>query len=350
MCLNRQPFIEAHTSLVPIPLNCNDIDLDETNVTPRPLTEPTEMSMNIFKAQAVKAMNKLYVNNGRDLSSFEFIIGIDLELSAVLDNLPWYMQINQSASRPELSGAYDYVGWQHHLMHTFVFVQRIRMYRPFLQGIHSKKASSICVESAESALAVYRSIRSHKSAAFLKSHRFIAQNYQIFSTAITLAVFLLVERPQYPDMIRADIEMVISDLASLEDRGTVVPLAIDGVKLLRKVLEMYDLRETAVNAEPTSLVPVIYAVIGGKSTTQKYLERCKIGYIVNSDSVPQQAMDQNRGHGCESQMPITPTSSLDSSLFCGDMLSNYPAVEYDYETGMGFEMPPDHSFWEQWDF
>lgn len=305
------------------------------------------MSIHVVRAREVKVMNRLYVKNGSHLSSFNFITGIDFELSAILQSLPWYMQINDSDSGSE---AHDYIRWQHHILHTFLCVQRIRMYRPFLQGAQNTRARSICIESAESALAVYRDLRSQNPTTFLKSHRFIAQHYQIFSTGITLAVFLLVEQPQNPEKIRADIEMVISDLGTLEERETIVPLAIDGIKVLSKILEMYDNRGAGVVSEPVSLVPAIYTVIGGKSTTEKYLERCKIGYIVNSDSVPSQDSEQNQAHGTENQMPITPASSMDSSLFCGDILHDYSADDFGYDTGIDFELPPDHSFWEQWDF
>lgn len=302
--------------------------------------------MNVFRAQLIRVMNRLYINNGTRLSSLEFIMAIDLEIITIWKSLPWYMQISPAGTGPNLPPEYVYIRWQQNLLHTFTCVQRIRMYRPFLHG-QSEPARSICTESAQNALAAYRALRNENPTSFLKSHHFISQNYQTFSTAITLAVFLLVEQPPDDGSIRADIEMVISDLDTLQERGTVVPMVIDGVRVLRKVLEMYDLKGRDGESEPASLVPAIYSVIGGKSATQKYLERCGIRYIINSERSPEAVGSLST----EIEMPMTPISYIQSAMISGQPVRDYTPVDFNFAAGnVGFDMPSDHSFWDQWNY
>lgn len=310
------------------------------------MDEPTEVSMNIVRARLIMAMNKLYVKNGGLLSSLEFIMEIDREIIAIWKSAPWYLQLEIDGNDPELPLTHDYAHWQHHLLHTFTCVQRIRMYRPFLLSRNnSEPARTICIEAAGSALSVYRALRRKKGDSLLKSHRFISQNYQIFSTALTLAVLLLVERPSQPHLIRSDIEMAISDLESLQERGTAIPMAMDGVRVLRKFLEMYDYRGRDVDSESASLVPAIYSIIGGKATTGKYLERCKNAINTNNSA----ELPGTFGSGpSEPQMPSPPASSVEQDIPSAAILGDL--TNFDYNNIMNFELPPDHSFWEQWDF
>ncbi|RFU32803.1 hypothetical protein B7463_g3582, partial [Scytalidium lignicola] len=211
MFLGRQPFIQAHLSHVPLPLNCNDIDMAETNLSPRPLSEPTQASNNIFRSQAIKRFSKLYVDNGANLSAIEFIMNIDEEVLALLEQLPWYYQMNDGISPPDLPSKWDFITWQSHLFHTSIHDHRIRMYRPFLQTYEANILET-CSKAAESALSVYRSLREMNDDTFTKLPRMAAQCWGILSTATTLALLLLVEQPHEPARIRKDAEMVITDL------------------------------------------------------------------------------------------------------------------------------------------
>src|SRR5258706_15670814 len=94
LCLNRQPFLQSHLSEVPIPLNCNDADITETSISPQPIDVPTVMGMNVYRAKVFKIFRKLYSNEGRLLSSIDFIADIDSEIDAVIQEFPWYFQIN----------------------------------------------------------------------------------------------------------------------------------------------------------------------------------------------------------------------------------------------------------------
>lgn len=133
--------------------------------------------------------------------------------------------------------------------------------------------------------------------------------YQVFSVAVALATFLLVEMPSNPGPIRADIELVIEDLnshsSSFHDSRW-IPLICDGCKVITRILRLYDARckrrqngmiaTSSSNGRsaddpaglqdeaPTSLVPAISSVFGGETTAQRYLERCSIEHIINGPS------------------------------------------------------------------
>ena len=126
------------------------------------------------------------------------------------------------------------------------------------------------------------------------------QSYQIVSAAMVLATFLLVERPPDPHQIRADIDMVMVDLQSLvsspSERDTrSVPLVTDGIRVVQRILTLYDSRPTISGRDnrshrtsdpPTSLAPAISQVFGGgEASAHNYLalERCAIDYIVNDN-------------------------------------------------------------------
>ncbi|OKL56410.1 hypothetical protein UA08_08054 [Talaromyces atroroseus] len=298
MCLNRQPMIQSHISRVPIPLNCNDEDMTTTRISPRDMGEPTIAAFSVIRARVTRLLNKLYINNGNGLSSLEYVASIDRELCKILNRLPWYLRINKDGVRavPQLPTEYAVIPWQHHLFHTFVCVQRIRMYICFLGDSNPKASSaqSICLESAMDAFSVYRSIKKQQSDSLIMTHqRFATESYQIFSTGVALALFLLMGRLPDPHFqLRGDVEMVISELEALETRGISVPTSVNGSRLLRKMLDIYDYnsnkhhhhnRNENGSADPT-LVHGISSVIGGETRTRQYLQRCTIDYIMNSSS------------------------------------------------------------------
>ena len=277
-CLERPPAIHVHSSKVPLPANCNDEDVTETSIKERPLDEPTELSYNILRAKLMAVLQKLYVDNCSRLTSYGFVQSIDAEMMQVVDSYPWYFRIRRDEEgMPALAMGISDLSWQQHLLHTCICVQRIRMYRPFLHPPVGT-ASRICAESAEDVLSVYSLLRSSCSEQLLRSPRFVLQCYQIYSAAVALAAFLLVERT-FPSLrIRKDIEMVIADLAH---RDTAATLAVDGSKLLQKMLDMCDRRDRLNSRESEQLTLAIATVFGGEQTTRNYL-RHDVGYILNS--------------------------------------------------------------------
>jgi hypothetical protein len=325
LCLDRQPLVQSHLSEVPFPKNCDDCDLTSTSIFVRPLDQPTVMSQHVFRAKIFKVLNRLYANNGNDLSNYDAVSAVDDEVTTIMNQYPWYFlgRADSGSSifiSTTLPPAFDYLQWQHHVVHTSICVQRIRMYRPFLRT-HFESCWSKCVAAAEGAFAVYHSIRSSDLDRFRKSSKKAVQSYQIFCSAISIAVFLLVERPVIPAKILSDIELVIQDLKELSEDKNSIPIAICGRKSLTKILNAYQgyCRDTRnrvnVNEVPTSgiehlhsLVPEIYTVMGGTSSAKKYLD---------SSSVPRSSeAERVAGQGqCQTISLPTPTgSTADVSL------------------------------------
>jgi hypothetical protein len=103
--------------------------------------------------------------------------------------------------------------------------------------------------------------------------------------------------------IRKDIEMVIADLAQRE-----TAVAVDGSKLLQKMLNMYERRDQFNPRESERLVPAIAAVFGGEQTTQNYL-RHEVGYVLNWERPVQIPVDglvevQQRNQGENLPTPV----------------------------------------------
>ena len=278
-CLERPSVIQVHNSKVPLPANCNDEDLTETSIKARPLDEPTELSYNILRAKLMAVLQKLYVDNCSRLTSYSFVQSIDAEMMELVDSFPWYFRITRDEEGiPALATGINDLSWQQHTLHCCICVQRIRMYRPFLHPPVGT-ARRICTESAEDVLSVYSLLRDSCSEQLGRSPRFIIQSYQIYSAAVALAAFLLVERT-FPSLrIRKDVEMVIADLATQENAEAV---AVDGRRLLQKMLDMYDRHDQFNLRESERIVPAIATVFGGEHTTRNYL-RHDFGYVLNSE-------------------------------------------------------------------
>jgi hypothetical protein len=290
-------------------------------VNPRPITEPTEFSAHVFRARVFKILSQLYVDNGVNLSSYRFVDEVDGKLSDLLASVPWYLKDDLDSLRRRLpSRLATTLAWQRHILHSCIGTQRVRMYRPFLHSLEGD-AWQRCVEASTGTLAVYKSLRSRNLAQFQRSQKMHVQAYQVFSAAVALATFLLVEMPSNAGVLRADIELVLEDLHSYShtlDKERRMPLVSDGQKVIHRILALYDARqrlqskrsqagndnEDNVKASqpgdtPEALVPAIYSVFGGESTARRYLERCAIDYILNEppDNVPSGSIASPAGNG-----------------------------------------------------
>lgn len=313
LCLGRPPLLQSHLSTVPFPSNCNDVDITTTSINIRPESEPTEMSMHQCRARIFKVFNRLYNDGGVHLSSYNFVSDIDAEITSILDSVPWFFALPQeSEPSPDsrLPSSFSFIPWGYHILHSCVYVQRLRMYRPFLHPLVGDSWQR-CLDAASSALVVYRDLRSQDVPRFQRSHKMRVQAYQIVSAAMVLATFLLVERPPDPDRIRSDVDMVMSDLQSFASNSTEsdtrsVPLVTDGLKVLQRILMLYDARcntsgrssNCQRNSDPpTSLAPAISSVFGGETSARKYLERCAIEYIINDNMTDQNANMNASGMG-----------------------------------------------------
>lgn len=328
LCLDRQPLVQSYLSEVPFPENCDDCDLTPASIFVRALDQPTVMAQHVFRARIFKVLNKLYANNGNDLTNYAAVAAVDDEVATIMNQYPWYLLIQEGSDSSvflstTLPPAFDYLQWQHHVIHTSVCIQRIRMYRPFLRT-HFEYCWPKCVAAVEGAFAVYHSIRSSDLERFLASPKRIVQSYQAFCSAISIAVFLLVERPILPAKILGDIELVIQDLKDMSEDKNSIPIAVHGRRSLTKILDAYQgycrdaRRRASADEAPTiateylhSLVPEIYTVMGGTSSAKRYLD---------SSSVPRASETQRlamQGGQCQtlSGSTATPTASIgDTSL------------------------------------
>lgn len=365
LCLDRAPLIHTAASRVPMPLNCNDLDITETSVRPRPMHEPTDMSASICRAQAFTIFRKIYVDDGAYLSSYDYIQAIDTEVQQLIDNFPWYFRTTNSSSSPGNENSQrqylssssnnnpdNIISWQHCVLHISICMQRIRMNRPFLHA-RIGESWSVCAKAAQGLLSVYRSMRSPDVERFRRSQKFVTQGYQIYTAAVTLAAFLLVERSFFPDfssdLMRRDVEMVISDL-ELRDIGSMVA---DGTKVLRKMLDMFDRRESQSRdrgdqQERESLIHEIASVFGGEQPTRKYLKRCDIGYVLNAAKKMEEQEQTPPAVILRSQDELETTTGPDSGFESGATIDR--DHNRDQLISQDFDLAMDMLSSDQWDF
>lgn len=345
LCLDRQPLIQAHNSRVPLPRNCNDEDMTATEIFPIPMQEPTRMSVHVIRAKLIKTFSKLFDHKTHNMS-YDEITAIDAEVLAIIDQAPWYMSssVDSSVKSTSLPNAFDYLQWQHHIIHNFVCVQRIRMYRPFLRTENRNACWSKCVDAVESAFLVYHAIRRKGPTSFQNSEKMLVQSYQIFSSAISTALFLLVERPTLCSQILSDIEVVMQDLKHLAGGSRFIPMAKDGTAALAMILDAYQTMfsqssmsygiswETHAKTTLSKLVQEVYSVMGGKMKTQAYLDHsmesrgsksgldeygaCAVSGQTADSS--QQDVD-NTSYALSSSGVRDPTDGNDVSLFSQDL-------------------------------
>ena len=275
--MDRAPLIRLKQSRVPLPLNCGDSDMTETSICPRPMDQPTEMALNISRAWLFQLLNMRYHgddnSNDATASPYDRIRDLDSRVERLLTELPWYFQINEHGQPPQLpEHLYERLTWQHHILRTCICTQRIRMYRPFLaEGIEG--ARDRCIKAALDAVAVYRSLR--QDIALTSWHKFLPQAYQIFSVAVTVAALFLVEGNIHMPSLYETVKDMATDLQILDRHGCHVPVAMQGRKVLLKLLSLVEMRSSGVTSpeEAQRLVPQISCIMGGERTTREYMSR-----------------------------------------------------------------------------
>ncbi|UKZ80391.1 hypothetical protein TrVFT333_008150 [Trichoderma virens FT-333] len=240
ICLDRPPLIRLESLGVPFPLNCNDSDLTDSLLQPRPHDEPTIMMLNIYRARFFKLMNHhLCQSNADDPHSYDTICQLDEEVLKITRTYPWFYQLDQDCRPPPLPQPVgEILTWQNHIIRTCISTQRIRMYRPFLSPRIGDSWAK-CIEAAEDAMVVYRTIRTNRSITSLQ--KFLPQAYQIFSVAVTVTALLLVEGSLPILNVRQQIRDMAEDLQILEVQGCVSPVASRGRQVLLKMLSLVDM-------------------------------------------------------------------------------------------------------------
>ncbi|RFU76844.1 transcription factor [Trichoderma arundinaceum] len=275
ICLDRPPLIRLESPGVPLPLNCNDSDITELFLQPRPHDEPTIMMVNIFRARFFKLMNyHICFGSPDDAHSYEAICKLDDEILNITRTYPWFYQLDQEGRPPPLPQPLgEILTWQNHIIRTCISTQRIRMYRPFL-STRVGDSWAKCIEAAEDAMAVYRTIRTNRSITSLQ--KFLPQVYQIFSVAVTVTALLLVEGSLPIMNARQQIRDMAEDLQILEDQGCVSIVASRGRQVLLKMLRLVDVGNNAIPApeeDADSLVSDIAFIFGGEQAARSYMQR-----------------------------------------------------------------------------
>jgi len=259
------------------------------------------MSMNIYRAKIFQIINKALVSDPAQFKCLNAVIELDRQLLDVMEKLPWFFQLDAQGKAKEFPASYDFLIWQHHILRTCVSTQRIRMYRPFLAE-QSGLAWANCLSAVEDAMAVYRPLRKNMSSGM--QQKFLAQAYQIFSVAVTMVTILLVERsmPHF-SRFKSDVEIMTADLGLVDAQACPVPVAVNGRKVLLKMLALLEQGCSPEDAE--RLVPDISIIIGGENTTRAYLGRRE---TQESSSVSRRATQPTSGRvqGSLSTAPAGP--------------------------------------------
>jgi hypothetical protein len=334
ICLGRPPLIRLETPGVPLPLNCNDDDITDTFLRPRPNDEPTVMTANIFRARFFELMNRhICYDDPQGGDSYEAICKLDDEVLNITRAYPWFFQLDQEGQPPPLPHPLgEVITWQNHIIRTCISTQRIRMYRPFLSHRIGDSWAK-CTEAAEDALAVYRTLRQNKSSTSLQ--KFLPQAYQVFSVAVTVTALLLVEGSLPIPNVWQQVRSMADDLKILEDEGCVSPVASRGRQILTRMLSLVDMGNNGapVPEDTDDLVAGIGFIFGGEEAAHTYLQRLAF---------------RNQRHGgrdlsvpsTTSKQKATPTS-MDSSSYShtrSQDATGYPGV-----VNASIEHPVEHT-------
>ncbi|GFP54222.1 uncharacterized transcriptional regulatory protein C139.03 [Trichoderma asperellum] len=225
-------------------------------------------------ARFFKLMNNhICYRNPNDGDSYEAICSLDDEVLNITRSYPWFFQLDQEGRPPSLPHPMgEIITWQNHIIRTCISTQRIRMYRPFISHRIGDSWAK-CIEAAEDAMAVYRTLRWNKSSTSLQ--KFLPQAYQMFSVAVTVTALLLVEGSLPIPNVWQQIKNMADDLKILEDEGCVSPVASRGRQVLTKMLSLVEMGNNGapVPEDTEDLVADIGFIFGGEQAAQTYLQR-----------------------------------------------------------------------------
>jgi hypothetical protein len=331
---------------VPKPVHCNDIDVTDTAVTPRPIEEITDMSSSIAHIEVYIVLRRIFEDNGAYMSSYEYTRSIDRQIQDVVSRFPWYFQINHEINGHHTSRTNSIV-WQHNILHIGICLQRIRLNRPFL---HARIGQSwiICAKAAQDILVPYRRLREASVTGFLGSQQFTSLAYQAYTAAVAVAAFLLVERSlpglSSQSMIQ-DIQMVISDLEQVDLR----PMLADGVKVLRKMLDLFEQDQSQDSQARTSLGKDIASVFGGEDLAKKYLKQPRntldstMATAANVATTLTSHPLRTRETDVRHTNSVTPSDTQHSSVEVGNS-----CIAVNDSTSIDFEVALDMLSFDQW--
>lgn len=284
LCMGRPTLVNSYVSTVPFPLNCHEADMTPTRIISQPRVVPTIMSFQIERNVVMKILNRLYNDVNGSHPSYEEVLKTDREIHDYILKMPWFFCVGGNgklAGGRMLGSDLEYIHFQAHMLHTCLCMHRVRIYQPFLQN-NAQLSWNACLSSVKSMFAIYSQLRVHFGGVG-GNYNFITQIHQAFSGAVAQGMFLLVEKPGEEDaaVLSRDVEMFVDDLHTLMKSFFVtIPILTDGINTISRIREMVSKGSSAEKS--SKVVSGVYSVFGGKKTTETYLKRCTIDYLVNS--------------------------------------------------------------------
>ncbi|CUM65849.1 uncharacterized protein PRCAT00003498001 [Priceomyces carsonii] len=337
LCNGRTPMIRSYISKVPLPSNVNDRDMGDSFIIFSEDHIPTDNSFNIHRAKMMKILNGMFeINQLKDVTIEDYennkevlegIISIDIELCDYVSNLPWYFKLDKDGNLPEHTT--DKLKLQIHILHTCVCIHRLRLFQNYLT-YNIPIAWEVCISTAKAMFIIYKKLR-----VFFKfgdntlelnnalrepigntnnfNKLFLTQLHQTFTASVTQAMVLLMLTKKKNLAIRRiskekievalfhDISLFLGDLHYLNDHGSILksPILEQSVKGLNLLKTLYldlnpDLMTSSIDRSDYGAISDISTVFGGKESTEKYLKKCSVDYIVNQpDEIQDVAMIPN---------------------------------------------------------
>ena len=262
-------MIQCHASKVPIPLNCNDVEMDKvTGLRPRPEDQPTQFSIRMWAAKICKLFNRLFIDDGNRLSSFDHVKQVDDDLLILLEKLPWYCKA-RDGEYPDLPAGFEYIRWQHHTLHAYVCTQRIRMFRAFI-NVRAVDVWTTCIQCAENCLSVSRHMRKVWGEDFRRSPKFAVLGWQIAAVAASIAAFVIVETGESNEMLTKDLEMAITDLEALDSKAVSVPITSHVREALQNASTSHTQQGSSTSTHLNEFVSPVHSVVGSESAGRAY--------------------------------------------------------------------------------
>jgi hypothetical protein len=162
--------------------------------------------------------------------------------------------------------------------------------------------------------------------------------------------------------MQADIEVVIQDLQKLVQNHSSIPMAVAGRDVLAKILHAYnngdglhaqhDVHDEAPSSNWHSLIPEIYAYMGGKTKTKTYLERGTVSHIMNQESGVTAAQARPVTHS-QTGTTATPPDAAQATQGSIEMVYSTSAdatIASDHMPSFGFDLHFDVLNWGAEDF
>ena len=267
MCLGIPPLIRVNSFRVPYPLNLDDLELGGT-LSARSLDQPTQNSLNVFRAKFFELMNG-YICSLTTAATFEQVTKLDTDLTTFLNQLPWYFRVLPDGRLPQLPSDHKSLLWQSHILRTCVCTQIIRLYQPYLAQSYGNSRAR-CFTAAQDMLSVYKVLRADRSHSSWQ--KFFPQAYQVFSMAVTMAALLLVDTTHTTPTLSDDVMMLASDLDTLAQQGCTVAIGTHGADVVRKILSFVRGREQFSKADSDALAQDISIILGGEASARSYIE------------------------------------------------------------------------------